>query len=84
MRVDVGLFTGLGSHESARQLLDGLDIWYPSAYAVGASSLRQYEVVKNMPTTVLFDSHGRLVARRTGIVTGGDRRALVRQLVAGS
>ncbi len=81
--VDVGIFTGLGSHESARQLLDELDIRYPSAYAVDASSLQQYNVV-NMPTTIFFDAQGRVTARRAGIVTEDDLQAVVDQLVAGS
>lgn len=80
--VDVGLFTGLGDHESARKLLDELDIRYPSAYAVDASALRQYEVT-TMPTTVFFDSRGRVVARRTGVVTEGDLRGVVDQLIGG-
>lgn len=81
--VDVGLFTGLGSRESAQQLPDDLDIRYPSAYAVDASSLKQYQVV-NMPTTIFFDARGRVVARRAGIVTEDELRSVVGQLVAES
>ncbi len=81
--VDVGLFTGLGDHESARQLLDQLDVRYPSAYAVDASSLQRYEVV-SMPTTIFFDSHGSVVARREGLVLEDELSDIVAQLVAGS
>ena len=81
--VDVGLFTGLGDHESAKQLLDELDVRYPSAYAVSASALQQYKVV-NMPTTIFFDSRGRVVARRAGIVLEDELGDIVEQLVAGS
>ncbi len=81
--VDVGLFTGLGDHESAKQLLDELDVRYPSAYAVSASALQQYKVV-NMPTTIFFDSQGRVVARREGIVLEDELGDIVDQLVAGS
>jgi len=81
--VDVGLFTGLGDQASARQLLDELDIRYPSAYAVDASALRQYKVV-SMPTSIFFDSRGRVVARRAGIVLEDELNDMVGQLVAGS
>jgi thiol-disulfide isomerase/thioredoxin len=81
--VDVGLFTGLGDHESARQLLDQLDVRYPSAYAVDGSSLQHYKVL-SMPTTIFFDSHGSVVARRAGIVLEDELSDIVDQLVAGS
>lgn len=81
--VDVGLFTGLGDHESARQLLDELDIRYLSAYAADAAALRQYKVI-NMPTTIFFDAEGRVVARRSGIVLEDELGEIVDQLVAGS
>lgn len=81
--VDVGLFTGLGDHESARQLLDELYIRYPSAYAADAAALRQYKVI-NMPTTIFFDAEGRVVARRSGIVLEDELGEIVDQLVAGS
>jgi thiol-disulfide isomerase/thioredoxin len=42
--VDIGPFVGLGSHDDARALLRELGIRYPTAYAVGATPLRQYQV----------------------------------------
>jgi thiol-disulfide isomerase/thioredoxin len=81
--VDVGLLTGLGDHESARQLLDELDVRYPSAYALDASALQQYKVV-TMPTTIFFDSQGGVVARRAGIVLEDELSDIVDQLAAGS
>ncbi len=80
--VDVGVFTGLGDQQSARQLLDELEIRYPSAYAVDISPLQQYKIL-NMPTTIFFDSHGREVTRRTGIATEDDLREMVERLVTG-
>ena len=38
--LDVGPFTGLGSHEDAARLLRQLAIRYPAAYAVDDSALR--------------------------------------------
>ncbi len=81
--LDVGVFTGLGDHESGRQLLDELDIRYPSAYAVDDSPLREYKVL-NMPTTIFLDSDGKVISRRGGIITEDDLRDMVQRLVAES
>ncbi len=50
---------------------------------MSASALQQYKVV-NMPTTIFFDSRGRVVARRAGIVLEDELGDIVEQLVAGS
>ncbi|MDP9379281.1 MAG: TlpA family protein disulfide reductase [Chloroflexota bacterium] len=78
--LDVGVFTGLGDEESARRLLDELEISYPSAYATDASPLRKYKVV-SMPTTVFLDSRGKVLSRWGGIITEDDLRDMVQQLV---
>lgn len=65
--VDVGPFTGLGTHEDAAKLLKQLGIRYPAAYAVDATPLTLY--VQGMPTTVVFDAKGRVVTKFTGTVT---------------
>ena len=63
--LDVGVFTGLGTKASARRLLDELRITYP----IGAPSSRSVVVsysVRSMPTTVFFDTAGKLVDRVEG------------------
>jgi len=53
--LDVGPFTGLGSHEDAARLLRQLAIRYPAAYAVDDSALRSYGIAA-MPTTLFLDA----------------------------
>jgi thiol-disulfide isomerase/thioredoxin len=65
--VDVGPFTGLGTHDDAARLLKDLGIRYPAGYAVDATPLALY--VLGMPTTVVFDARGQLVTKVTGTMT---------------
>lgn len=81
--VDVGFFTGLGSHADARQLLAELGIRYPAAYATDATAVRAYNV-RSMPTTVFFDRQGRIVEQVAGLVLESQLRNLVTRLASGS
>jgi thiol-disulfide isomerase/thioredoxin len=65
--LDVGPFTGLGTHEDAERLLQQLGIRYPAAYAVDTTPLTKY--VQGMPTTVVFDAKGKISSKFTGTVT---------------
>lgn len=81
--VDVGAFTGLGSHTDARQLLTELGIRYPAAYAKDATAVRAYNI-RSMPTTVFFDRQGRIVEQVPGLVLESQLRNLVSRLAIGS
>jgi thiol-disulfide isomerase/thioredoxin len=72
--IDVGPFTGLGSHDDAKALLTDLGIHYPAAYAVDASALSPYGV-KAMPTTVYLSADGKIQATTNGIVREDQLRA---------
>jgi thiol-disulfide isomerase/thioredoxin len=63
--LDVGPYVGLGSHDDARAFLRDNSITYPTAYATSSAPLQGYGV-QGMPTTVLFDASGALVAKHTG------------------
>lgn len=78
--VDIGPFIGLGSHESAIELLDDLDITYPTAYALDARAVQDNEVL-GMPTTIFYDGTGKVVGRHTGLLTEADLEARVAELV---
>lgn len=78
--LDVGLFTGMGSHDDATRLLRQLGIRYPAAYAVDDTALRTYGV-QAMPTTLFFDARGRLVDRSDGALTESELRARVQRLL---
>jgi thiol-disulfide isomerase/thioredoxin len=81
--VDVGVFTGLGSHADARQLLAELGIRYPAAYATDVAAVRLYNV-RSMPTTLFFDRQGRVVEQVPGMVLESQLRSVVGRLAAGS
>ncbi len=80
--VDVGSFTALGTHQDARALLADLGIRYPAGYAVDATPLKLYGVT-SMPSTVFLDGQGRIAERTSGLLTEGQLRAAVAQLVGG-
>ncbi len=76
--LDVGPFTGLGTHDDAVKLARQLGIRYPLAYAVDASPLEIYNV-QGMPTTIFLDAKGQVTARVTGILTEGQLRSEIQQ-----
>jgi len=81
--VDVGAFTGLGSHADARQLLAELGIRYPAAYATDATAVRAYNI-RSMPSTVFFDKQGRIADQIPGLVLESQLRSIVGRLASGS
>jgi thiol-disulfide isomerase/thioredoxin len=81
--IDVGVFTMLGSHDDARQLLDEMAITYPAGYAVDDRPLRDYNVTA-MPTTIFFSSDGDEVERRAGIILEPELRSKIDRLIGES
>lgn len=79
--VDVGPFTGLGSHEDAQRLLKQLGIRYPAAYAVDASPLTLY-TVQSMPTTVVFDAKRQVVQKASGTLSESQLRSIIQKMLA--
>ncbi len=76
--LDVGPFTGLGTHDDAVKLARQLGIRYPLAYAVDASPLQLYRV-QGMPTTIFLNAKGQIVDRVTGILTEAQLRSEIQQ-----
>lgn len=66
--LDVGPFLNLGSHEDGRELLDELDISYPTGAASNSRVIQDYGVF-SMPTTVFIDADGSVVATHAGIMS---------------
>ena len=77
--VDIGPYVQLGTHEDARSLLVQLNIRFPAAYAVDSTPLTIYGV-QGMPTTVLFDSTGKVAETRSGIFTEAQLRESLSRL----
>jgi len=78
--VDIGPYIGLGSRQSAMNLLADLGITYPAAGAEDARAVQDYNVL-GMPTTIFYDGDGVEIDRHTGILTERAFEASVRDLV---
>jgi thiol-disulfide isomerase/thioredoxin len=78
--VDIGPFIGLGSNQSAIDLLAELDITYPAAQALDARAVQDYSVL-SMPTTIFYDGSGMEVSRRAGLLTEDALESRVRELL---
>ncbi len=78
--IDVGPFTGLGTHDDAQKLLKDLGIRYPAGYAVDPSPLQPYGV-RAMPTTVYISAKGDIVDTVNGAVREPQLRAAVQELL---
>ncbi len=81
--LDVGEFTGLGTQDDARSLLQELNIHYPTAYAVDASPLQLYNV-RAMPTTLFLSPNGALQEQVAGLIQEDRLRSSLERLVAAS
>ncbi len=65
--IDVGQFTGLGNQESAKALLEELNVTYPAGFTNDAGVMRDYEIL-GMPTTVFIDSKGKIFRKWGGVL----------------
>lgn len=80
--VDIGPFTGLGSQDDARRLLQELGISYPAAYATDDPT-SSYNV-RGMPTTVFLTPDGNIFSKRIGFLPEGELRSRLQDLLAAS
>lgn len=63
--IDIGPFTGLGSHRDAEELLRELGITYPAGFTNDGSVPRKFGVT-GMPTTVFIQPGGEIFEKRSG------------------
>ena len=68
--VDLGQFTGLGTLQDAKDLLEELQISYPVGFTDDASVIRKYKVV-GMPTTIFIDANGDIFKNWGGALNSG-------------
>lgn len=78
--VDVGPFTGLGDRQQANDLLETIDLTYPTGVAVNADIVRDYKVL-GMPTTVFVHRNGTIMRTWTGAITGDKLREITQELI---
>ncbi len=72
--VDVGPFTGLGSHQDALQFLQEFNITYPTGFAKDSTPVRKYGV-QAMPTTVFITPDGKITRNWQGSLSEDNLRA---------
>ncbi len=65
--IDVGQFTGLGNQDSAKALLEELNVTYLACCTSGSNDIRNNKVRK-MPMTVFIDSKGEVVRHWGGVL----------------
>ncbi len=68
--IDLGQFTGLGSLQDAKDLLEELQITYPAGLTNDSSVIRKYKVF-GMPTTIFIDANGEVFKNWGGALTSG-------------
>ena len=68
--IDLGQFTGLGSLQDAKDLLEELQITYPTGITNDSSVIRNYKVF-GMPTTIFIDANGEIFKNWGGALNLG-------------
>ena len=63
--VDLGQFTGQGSPEQGRELLEELGVKFPAGYTMDSDVLPKYQVL-GLPTTVFINADGSIHNKWTG------------------
>jgi len=81
--LDVGPFTGLGSNEDGRALLQELSITYPAGTTFDINVMRDYTIL-GMPTTYFITPKGDIYETWTGLLTEDKLTELVEGLLTAS
>lgn len=81
--VDVGPFTLLGDENDARDLLEELEVSYPTARVDSDTLIREYDVF-GMPTTVFLTADGQVVSQKSGLISGDEFRDRVQEMIDAS
>jgi thiol-disulfide isomerase/thioredoxin len=81
--LDVGPYMNLGSNNDARNLLQDLNITYPTGYARDSDAVLQHRVIV-MPTTIFFTPDGEVFRREDGFINETKMTGIVQDLVRAS
>ncbi len=81
--LDIGPFMGLGTRQSARDLLSELQITYPAGGPPNRNIQNEYSV-NALPTTVFFGADGRVFRRWDGAISEAQMNQIVEAMLAGS
>lgn len=81
--LDVGPFTGLGTQEDGRALINSLEVTYPAGATADGTILREYEI-RGMPTTYFILPDGQVFDTWTGLLTEAKLAEIVDEMLAAS
>jgi thiol-disulfide isomerase/thioredoxin len=81
--LDVGPFTGLGSEQDARDLIDAIGVTYPAGNTDNARVVSKYKIL-GMPSTFFITPDGNSIRSWTGALSEDKLRELVTELIAAS
>lgn len=81
--VDVGPYTGLGTREEGKSLLQTLGITYPAGTVFDQAIIDNYQIL-GMPTTVFILTDGRILRKHVGLLTFEQMQAFTDELVKAS
>ena len=79
--IDLGRFTGLGSQEEAKELLEELEVTYPAGFTNDSSVIRDYQVL-GMPTTIFIDTDGKIFNKWTGALNSSVLKEKAEEMLA--
>ena len=79
--VDIGIFTGLGSHGNAEELLRELGVTYPAGWTDDGIAPRKYGVTA-IQTTVFISSDGTIMEKSVGAIDANFLARASRELLA--
>ena len=74
--LDVAVFFGLGTRQSALTLLNELDITYPAGTATNSTPMNDY-VIDALPSTVFFGGDGEVFQRFSGAIREGQLESVM-------
>ena len=78
--LDVGPFFGLGTQNSALQLLRDLEVTYPAAFATSRTPVSQFGATA-LPSTFFFDGDGELVSSVVGFMDEAEFERRLQNLI---
>ena len=79
--IDMGQFTGLGSLQDAKDLLEELNITYPIGSTDDSSLTQKYKVF-GLPATIFIDANGEIFKNWGGALTSSVLRDQTSQMLA--
>lgn len=81
--LDVGPFTGLGTEQDGRELIEELDVTYPTGATSNELVVREYGVL-GMPSTYFIKPNGDIYLKWTGLLTRKKLAELTEELIDNS